>query len=90
MTSRESRHRAALTLGVLLLVSCAGDGMHRGRLPFSLLEASPRAEIRSKVAVKGTPVALAEVGAHEGGRVSPEALERIEFGDIVTFYCPAL
>lgn len=86
MLSHEWRKRAALVLGPVLVVSCAGDGMHRGRLPFTLLEASPRAEMRSKVKVKGTPSPLEDVIGHDGGTVPDRLREQIRHGDIVTFY----
>lgn len=86
MPFHKSDKRPLLLLGVLLIVSCSSDTMHRGRLPFRLLEASPRAEMRSKVAVKGTPSALTVVTDHEGGPVPAALREQLEFGDIVTFY----
>ena len=65
----QSTQRGTLLLGIMLIVSCGSDSMHRGRLPFRLLEASPRAEMKSKVAVKGTPSALTIVADHDGGPV---------------------
>ncbi len=86
MNPIRSREWAALMLGVVLFASCGGDTMHRGRLPFTLMERAPRAGTSAKVAARGEPQALREIGGHDGGEV-PEDLERqLQFGDVVTFY----
>ncbi|GAA5478974.1 hypothetical protein [Haloferula helveola] len=68
------------------LVSCGGDTMHNGRLPFSLLEGPPRAEAKRKVSLRGAPEGMERVAEHPGGAVTAERKGRIRYGDVVAFY----